>query len=405
MKRRLVTQAMATAWATSALPGLAAPSPAGGPNGTGGVGAGDKVLRYAFQVAETGFDPAQLSDIYSRICTAHIFDSLLTYDYLARPFKLKPLVAEVMPEISEDFRIFTFKVRPGIFFADDPAFKGKPRELVAEDFVYAFKRVYDPKLKSPGLPSLENEGIVGLRELGAEAVKSGKFDYDRKVEGLQALDRYTLRVKLRESRPRHLYRWASRDILGAVAREVVEAYGDQIMDHPVGTGPFRLAEWRRSSRIVLARNPTYREHFYDAEPNDDDAEGHALLQRFKGRRLPMVDKVEIAIIEQSQPRFLSFINGEQNFLERLPTEFADQAIPRGKIAPNLAKQGIRAFREPSAQLVGIDDVLVDLKERDVIVEDLVQQNHELDEVRARLLPERLLAAAKQIGHQRGQAVR
>ena len=297
---------------------------------------GEKVLRYAFQVAETGFDPAQLSDIYSRICTAHIFDSLLTYDYLARPFKLKPLVAEAMPEISEDFRTFTFKVRPGIFFADDPAFKGKPRELVAEDFVYAFKRVYDPKLKSPGLPSLENEGIVGLRELGAEAVKSGKFDYDSKVEGLQALDRYTLRVKLREARPRHLYRWASRDILGAVAREVVEAYGDQIMDHPVGTGPFRLAEWRRSSRIVLAKNPTYREHFYDAEPNDDDAEGQALLQRFKGRRLPMVDKVEIAIIEQSQPRWLSFLNGEQNFLERLPdrvrrpgdSQRQDRAQPR-----------------------------------------------------------------------------
>ena len=344
MKRRLLTQAMAAAWAAGALPGLAAQAPAAGV-------AGEKVLRYAFQVAETGFDPAQISDLYSRICTAHIFDSLLTYDYLARPFKLKPLVAEAMPEVSEDFRTFTFKIRPGILFADDPAFKGKPRELVAEDFVYAFKRTYDPKLKSPGMASLENEGIVGLRELNAEAVKSGKsFDYDKKIEGLQALDRHTLRVRLRESRPRHLYVWAARDILGAVAREVVEAYGEHIMDHPVGTGPFRLAEWRRSSRIVLAKNPGYREHFYDAEPNADDAEGHALVQRFKGRRLPMVDKVEIAIIEQSQPRWLSFVNGEQNFLERLPTEFADQAIPKGRIAPHLAKRGIRAFRVASADV-------------------------------------------------------
>ena len=344
MKRRLLTQAMAAAWGAGALPCLAAQAPAAG-------GAGEKILRYAFQVAETGFDPAQISDIYSRICTAHIFDSLLTYDYLARPFKLKPLVAEAMPEVSEDFRTFTFKVRPGIFFTDDPAFKGRPRELVAEDFVYAFKRTYDPKLKSPGMSSLENEGIVGLRELNAEAVKTGKpFDYDKKIEGLQALDRHTLRVRLRESRPRHLYVWAARDILGAVAREVVEAYGEHIMDHPVGTGPFRLAEWRRSSRIVLAKNPAYREHIYDAEPNADDAEGHALVQRFKGRRLPMVDKVEIAIIEQSQPRWLSFVNGEQNFLERLPTEFADQAIPKGRIAPHLAKRGIRAFRVASADV-------------------------------------------------------
>jgi ABC-type transport system substrate-binding protein len=348
MKRRLVTQAMAAAWAGQALPGLAGPAPRG--RAAGEAGSAEKVLRYAFQVAETGFDPAQISDIYSRICTAHIFDSLLTYDYLARPFKLKPLTAEAMPEVSDDFRTFTFKVRPGIFFADDPAFKGQKRELVAEDFVYSFKRIYDPKFKSPGMPSVENEGIVGLRELNAEAVKSGKFDYDKKVEGLQALDRYTLRVKLREARPRHLYTWASRDILGAVAREVVEAYGDQIMDHPVGTGPFRLTEWRRSSRIVLTRNPGYREHFYEAEPNADDAEGHALVQRFKGRRLPMADKVEIAIIEQTQPRWLSFINGEQNFLERLPTEFADQAVPRGKLAPNLAKQGIQAYRVPGADV-------------------------------------------------------
>src|SRR5215207_487150 len=128
---------MAAAWAAGALPGIAAEAPA--------EASPEKVLRYAFQVAETGFDPAQISDIYSRIVTAHLFDSLLTYDYLARPFLLKPLVAAAMPEVSADFRTFTFKLRPGIFFADDPAFKGRRRELVADDYVYSFKRFYDPK--------------------------------------------------------------------------------------------------------------------------------------------------------------------------------------------------------------------------------------------------------------------
>ena len=74
MKRRLVTQAMAAAWAGQALPGLAGPAPRG--RAAGEAGSAEKVLRYAFQVAETGFDPAQISDIYSRICTAHIFESL-----------------------------------------------------------------------------------------------------------------------------------------------------------------------------------------------------------------------------------------------------------------------------------------------------------------------------------------
>ena len=346
MKRRQLMEASAAAWAAAALPSLAAQVPEDGVGATG-----EKVLRYAFQVAETGFDPAQIIDLYSRIVTAHIFDSLLTYDYLARPFKLVPLAAAAMPEVSEDFRTFTFRVRPGIFFADDPAFKGQRRELVAEDFVYGMKRIYDPKLKSPSQSTLENEGIIGLQELYDEALKTKKpFDYDRKVAGLQVLDRYTLRVRLRESRPRHLYTWAARDILAATAREVVDAYGDRIMDHPVGTGPFRLGEWRRSSRIELVRNPTYREHLYDAEPNADDAEGQALLQRFKGRRLPMVDRVEIGIIEQSQPRWLSFINGEQDLLERVPSEFIDQAIPGGKVASNLAKRGIKAYRVASADV-------------------------------------------------------
>ena len=358
MKRRQLTRALASAWAAGMLPGIADRSALG----AAAVGS-DKVLRYAFQVAETGFDPAQLSDLYSRTVTAHIFDSPLTYDHLARPFKLKPLVAEAMPEVSADFRTFTFRIKPGIYFADDPAFKGQRRELVAEDFVYAFKRIYDPALKSPGQSNLEDEGIIGLRELREAALPGKKpFDYDAKVEGLQAVDRYTLRVRLRESRPRHLYTWAARDILGAVAREVIEAYGNDIMAHPVGTGPFRLTQWRRSSLIVLTRNPTYREHFYDVEPNADDAEGLTFAAHFKGRRLPMIDQVEIAIIEQPQPRWLSFLDAEQDFIERLPNEFVDQAVPGGKVAPNLAKRGVRAYRSitPDVTLMvfNMDDPLV-----------------------------------------------
>jgi len=311
-----------------------------------------KVLSYAFPSAETGFDPAQIADIYSRAITAHLFEALLTYDHLARPFKVKPCTAAAMPEVSADFRTYTFRIRPGIHFADDPAFKGKKRELVAQDYVYSIKRIYDPALKSPAQSNLEDEGIIGLRELREEALKTKKpFDIDREVEGIKALDRYTLQVKLRESRPRHLYTWTGRDIYGAVAREVVEHYGDQIASHPVGTGPFRLAEWRRSSRIVLERNPNYRDDFYDAEPNADDAEGQALLQRLKGRRLPMVDRVEIAIIEQPQPRWLSFLNGEQNFLERLPNDYVGQAMPGGKVAPGLAKKGIQGYRVLAADVL------------------------------------------------------
>jgi ABC-type transport system substrate-binding protein len=329
----------------AAVPADAAPAP------RPASAAAPKVLRYAFSVAETGFDPAQLSDIYSRIVTAHIFEAPLGYDPLARPYKLRPLTAAVMPEVSDDFRSFTFRLKPGTYFADDPVFQGRRRELVAQDYVYTYKRIYDPKVKSPSQSFLEDEGIVGLRELRDEALKTGRFDYDREIEGLQALDRYTLRVRLREPRPRHLYVWASPDIYGAVAREVVEAYGERIMEHPVGTGPFRLTEWRRSSRLVLERNPGYRDERYDAQPNADDTEGQALSARFKGRRLPMLDRVEIAIIEEPQPRWLSFLNGEQDLMERLPNEFVTQAVPNGRLAPALAKRGMRLYRVAAADVL------------------------------------------------------
>ncbi|MGA0611108.1 ABC transporter substrate-binding protein [Caldimonas sp. KR1-144] len=302
-----------------------------------------KVLRIAFRVAETGFDPAQINDLYSRYVTGHIFEGLYTYDHLARPPVPKPLTADGMPEHSADYKVWTIKVRPGIYFQDDPAFKGQRRELVAQDYVYSIKRFFDPAIKSPVYSSLREEGIVGLDDVRQEALRhKTKFDYDRVVEGIKAVDRYTIRFTLEQPRPRFWIGLATGDLLGAVAREVVEHYGDEIAAHPVGTGPFKLGAWRRSSLIVLERNPNYRERLYDAEPAADDAEGQALLARFKGRRLPMLDRVEISIIEEEQPRWLAFLNGELDLIDPVPPTLAKVAVPGGKLAPNLVKKGIKA---------------------------------------------------------------
>lgn len=306
----------------------------------------EKVLRYAFPIAETGMDPAQLSDLYSRILTANIFDALYGYDYLARPVKIRPNLADGMPEVAPDFRTYTVKLKRGVTFADDPAFEGKRRELTAADVVYTFKRIADPKTKSPLISSLEEEGILGLDRLRQQAQATGRFDYDTEVEGLRALDRYTVQFRLAEPKPRFLATLADPGVLGIVAREVVEKYGEHIMEHPVGTGPFMLHEWKRSSRITLVRNPNFREDHYEAEPAKDDARSQAIYAQFKGKRLPMVDKVVVSIIGEPQPRWLSFLNNEHDLMERLPQNFATHAIPNNKLAPNLAKRGIAMERVP-----------------------------------------------------------
>ena len=323
--------------------------------GSGGLHAqdrpGEKVLRYAFEVAETGFDPAQISDVYSRIATASIFDSLYDYDYLARPVKVRPRVAVGMPVISEDFRTYTVKIKPGIYFADDIAFGGRKRELTAQDFVYSYKRFFDPKTKSPIFSDLEEEKLIGMDALRRDAEKPGaSFDYEKEVEGIRALDRYTLQFKMQETRPRFIYLLADAGAFGAVAREVVEKYGDKIMEHPVGTGPFKLDQWMRSSKMTFVKNANYRAEFYEAEPAADDARSQAIYQQMKGKRLPMVDRVEISVIEEVQPRWLSFLGNEHDFLFLLPEAFSYQAIPNNQLAPNLVKKRI------SMERVAIPDV-------------------------------------------------
>ena len=326
----------------TARPGLAADAPAPAP-----ASGASKTFRYAFRVAETGFDPAKISDLYSRIITSQIFEGLFFYDHLARPVKIKPLTAAGMPETSADFRQFTISIRPGIYFADDEAFQGQKRELVAQDYVYAFKRFADPATKSPAWGELEELTLLGVAEQRKQALtQRTPFDYERELPGLKAIDRYTLLLATAEPRPRLVETLADNSIFGALAREVVEHYGDKLAAHPVGTGAFRLASWRRSSEIVLERSPAYRERFYEdeAEPAANDAAGQALLARFKGRRLPLLDRVEVSIIEEQQPRWLSFLNRQQDFIERMPEEFVNIAMPGGKLAPNLAKQGIVGLR-------------------------------------------------------------
>jgi ABC-type transport system substrate-binding protein len=244
-----------------------------------------------------------------------------------------------MPVIAADFLSLTVRIRPGIYFQDDPAFKGQRRELTAADHVYQLKRVADPRWKSPLWPTIETARIVGLAQARQRAQATGRFDYDTPIEGVRTLDRFTLQLRFEEPSPRFYSNLADARVFGAVAREVVEAYPDDIMGRPVGTGPFRLAQWRRSSRIVLERNPGYREEVYEAEPAPGDARAQAILKRLRGRRLPMVDRVELDIVNESQPRWLAFLSGQHDTVN-IPLEFIHIAAPNGEIAPSLARRGI-----------------------------------------------------------------
>jgi len=331
MNRRFVALARALVAAAVALSATAVP-------------AADmsKVYHLAFPTAETSFDPARVSDLYSNTINEAIFDRLLTYDYLARPAKLVPMAAEAMPAVTDNGRTYTYKLRKGIYFTPDPAFKGKKRELVAADFAYIIKRHADPKNRSPWAFMVEGK-IEGLDALIAQAKKSGTFDYDAKLRGLETPDPYTLVVRL--TTPDYLFNYTAAHIpYGAMAREVVEAYGQEdVGGHPVGTGPYMLKEWKRASRIVLEANPDYRGFTWDfapsAEPWDVD-----VIKDMRGKKMPQIGRVEVSIIEEDQSRWLAFGGKELDVLN-LPGTFRPQAVgPDGKLLSRWTGENVRLFK-------------------------------------------------------------
>jgi ABC-type transport system substrate-binding protein len=301
-----------------------------------------KVLRYVFPVAETGFDPAGVHDLYSAHVNGSIFETLFTYDYLASPAKLVTRTAAALPEVSADGLTYTIRLQKGIYFAADPVFKGKKRELTSADYVYTFKRLLDPSLRSPNSWLLDGR-ILGMEALLKQAQKTGKFNYDQSVAGLQTPDRYTLVIRL-TSPDQNFPMLLAHQPAGAVAREVIEKYRDKagfVMGHPIGTGPYMLSRWTPGSRIILKANPDFRSFVWNFKASTP--EDQKIVKAMQGKKMPQIGEIDIQVMEEGQSRWLSFIKDEVD-LFALDGELTVQALQDGKLKPELVKKGVQLSR-------------------------------------------------------------
>lgn len=302
-----------------------------------------KVVRYIFPAAETGFDPAITRDLYSAEVVQSVFETLFTYDYLARPATLVPLTAESLPQVSDDGMTYTIHLKKGIFFNADPAFNGRRRELTMADYVYSYQRLFNPSLASPHTWLFEGK-IKGLDAMAAKAVKTGVFDDHASVEGFELLDKYTLRIHLTQP-DFHLAMILAHEPTSALAREVVDKYHDstgQVMANPVGTGPYRLTQWVRGSRMVLEANPDYRGAIWDFKAGTDPEDAR-IVQQMKGKKIPQIGRVEISVMIEDQSRWLAF-QDDQIDLFQLEGPLAPKALIKGKLQPELVAKGIQLSR-------------------------------------------------------------
>jgi len=321
-----------------------------------------EVLHVGLRSPPRTFDPPLLGDQSSGKIAAPVFEGLLAYHPYARPYQVQPALAAAMPTVSEDGLTHTYTLRSGVTFHDNACFPGgEGRKVVASDVVYAFKRFAHPSVqtrnlwmireKFAGLTAYRDgiqERIDAVRARGEVAAPLEGLD-EVPLSGVTALDDRTVQIRLTEPYPQ--LSWVlARPTTGIYPRECVEFYGDQWRSNPVGTGPYIPTEYNPVYRAVYKANPDYRDVRVPDPKGDpaqrypdweaDVAAGHLA---HAGKRLPLLDGMEIRFILEDQPRWLYFANGHLDFVNPPKDNVAD-ALPLGELSPTLLSRGVTVQR-------------------------------------------------------------
>jgi len=323
----------------------------------------DEQVLYGQTSRFKGFDPVKVSDVASSAMICRVYEGLLEYAYLDRPYHVQPMLAEAMPDISEDGLTYTFRIRKGIFYQDDACFPGgKGRELTAEDFVYSIKRIADLKNASSGYWAV-NGRIMGLDEFRAASAGTAPTDYSAPVEGLCALDRYTLRIRLKEPYPQLLWILAMHYTF-AVPREAVEFYGSEFVNHPVGTGPYILETWNNNYRIEFVRNPKWAEtgriELYPAT-GTEEARAAGLLDD-AGKQIPFIDRIVQYVVDDPATTWMMFLSGQFSYSTISRDNWSAVITPGRDLVADMKEQGVELLSSPTLYLsyigFNLDDPVV-----------------------------------------------
>ncbi len=304
-------------------------------------------------------DPQVSYDTLGHVVISLIYESPLQYHpFKTDPYELIPCLLEEMPRRTTGpggETVYTLRLRRGVTFHDDPCFEasgGVGREVEARDLLYAFQRMADPAVECPVLSVLQ-ECLPGLGEAYEAARKSGKFDDRAPLRGVEVVDAHTLRLHLAKPYPQILY-WLAMPFTAPVPREAVAYYDGRVHDgvareqfkfHPVGTGPFRLVEWRRNRLIRLARDPRYTAtRFPDGGwPAAEEARFRPLA----GAALPLVDELQFSIIRESIPLWLLFRQGYVDATGVGKDVFGSVLGPGRELTPKYRKRGVLLSRDAS----------------------------------------------------------
>ncbi len=260
--------------------------------GCAGKTATDKqVFTFNFDQPVTSLDPAFVRTQNNVWCVNQLFNSLLQ---LNDSLVSKPCLAKSW-EISEDGLVYTFHLRTDVFFHDHPVFtNGKGRKMVAADVAYSFGRIIDP-----------------------ETASSGAWVFNDKIAGKQAFKAFndsTLVITLTKPFPAFLG-LLSTQYCSVVPKEIVQHYGKDFRNHPVGTGPFVFKYWKEGEVMVFVKN----EHYFERESSV---------------QLPYLDAVKMTFISDKQTAFLEFLKKKLDFFSGIDGSYRNDILTKtGQLQP------------------------------------------------------------------------
>lgn len=331
-----------------------------------------KILYTSFAEAPRSLDPAVAYTTSAHVITGNVYDTLLEYHYLKRPFELIPgLATDVpVPKTLADGRVrYQFQLRPDLLFAEDPSFAlggdGRTtRPIVAQDVAFELMRIADPAVNSPVVePFSRIDGFTEFRtRLGELRSEDPDFSalpvqeqYRRAgpIAGIVTHGDQGLEITLAQPYPQILY-WFAMPFTTPVPWEAVEAYDgeagrDRFADHPVGSGPYRLVDYDKEARMVLESNPNWYgvRHpewkapgaVYPSEGGEADEAAGLLSEEYRGRPLPFIERIEFRREKESIPRFNKFLQGYYD-ASGIGKESFDEVIVEDALSPGMIERGI-----------------------------------------------------------------
>jgi ABC-type transport system substrate-binding protein len=280
----------------------------------------NKTLNLALSADISTLDPAISYDGASAQLVYQSFETLYEYDYLARPYKLKPLLAKELPKLDKSRTKYLIKIKKGVQYHEDPAFKGKKRFLKAQDFINQFKRLAYIPTRSSGWWLIDGK-IKGINEFRKNAGSDFNLFKKLNVSGLRIIDDHSFEIELTKPFPQMIFALAM-SFTAPMPMEVIEFYNNGLSIKMVGTGPFYLKNYNPLQGALLKR---FRPYHGDG---------------------PWFDQVNYLLMKEDQTRWLNFLSGKIDIIN-LPVDNFFSAIENDKLSRDLIKKGIGLKKSPT----------------------------------------------------------